>query len=64
MGLMSCSGHLEASKSRPVAKRNLAAKISSLVVYLKRLMVRPIPGGGLLRQLRNSRPDNDAKTNL
>ena len=42
----------------------LAAKVSPLVVNLKRLMVRPNPGDKLHRQLRNSRPDNDAKTIL
>lgn len=42
----------------------LAAKVSPLVVNLKRLMVRPDLRAKLLRRLRNSRPDNDAKTIL
>jgi hypothetical protein len=43
---------------------NLAAKVSPLVVNLKRLMVRPNPGDEPHKRLRNSRPDNDAKTIL
>jgi hypothetical protein len=42
----------------------LAAKVSPLVVNLKRLMMRANPGAELHRQLRNFRPDNDAKTIL
>ena len=42
----------------------LAAKVSPLVVNLKRLMVRPNPRAKLHRRLRNSRPDNDAETIL